>query len=167
MIFGNQTAPDQSLTDRAQNPLKVTTLDSLRRADGFFKPVLGPLMQNRRIVFLLGSLAVLQVGLSAAKITAWQCPLKSALGIICPGCGMTRAVLLLIQGRWLAALQAHAFAPVVLAAGMLLTAGSALPAGLRQKLADRITGFERRTGIAALLILSALIYWILRICPLI
>jgi Protein of unknown function (DUF2752) len=163
MITGKQMTADNGLTGRVQNLLKVARVNIFRGADGFFKPVLGPLMQNRRVIALLGTLAVLQIGLTAAKVTAWQCPLKSALGIICPGCGLTRAVLLIIQGRWLAALQVHAFAPIVLAGGILLAAGSALPARLQQKLAARITDFERRTGIAALLILSSLIYWILRI----
>ena len=50
-----------------------------------------------------------------------------------------------------------------MAIGIFLFVGSILPAGLQQKIACQIAAFERRTGIVALLILSILVYWILRI----
>jgi hypothetical protein len=56
---------------------------------------------------------------------------------------------------------------VVLAIGILLAVGSVMPERPRKKMVGQITDFERRTGITALLILSALIYWVLRICHLI
>jgi hypothetical protein len=48
-----------------------------------------------------------------------------------------------------------------------VTAGSVMPEWLRKVMVVQVTDFERRTGITALLILSALIYWVLRICHLI
>jgi hypothetical protein len=50
---------------------------------------------------------------------------------------------------------------------MLLAAGSTLPQRLQQKMIAHVIVFEKRTGITALLIFSALIYWILRLCHLI
>ena len=52
---------------------------------------------------------------------AWQawlpgCLVRAATGFPCPGCGMTRALLLLLQLRLEAALTAHPAAPVVVAA---------------------------------------------------
>jgi hypothetical protein len=134
---------------------------------GFFTPVLGPLMHNRWIIAVLAGLTAVQVALSAAVTIAWQCPVKSTLGVICPGCGLTRAVVLFAQGHWRAAIDMHAFAPVFFGIGIFLVIGSILPAGLQHKIAYRVAAFERRTAIVALLILSIVAYWILRIIHLI
>jgi len=156
-------AAGNSLTDRVKFPSKVAIVNIFRGADGLFAPVLGPLMQRRGIIAVLATAVFAMVALTAAGITTWQCPLRSTLGMPCPGCGLTRAMFLFVQGHWRASISMHAFAPIVLAIGMLLAVGSSLPERLRQKMVSHVTDFERRTGIAALLILSALIYWILRI----
>ena len=128
-----------------------------------FTPVLGPLMQNRWVIVLLAALTVMQVALSAAVTIAWQCPIHTTLGVEGPGCGLTRAVVLFAQGHWKAAIDLHAFAPVVLGIGIFVVIGGSLPAGLRHKFADRVANFERRSAIVALLMLSIVAYWILRI----
>ena len=151
-----------------EKPSKTAESVSMRRIkDGLFAPVLGPLMQNRWIMVLLAAVAVVQVALIATGITAWQCPLKSTLGVPCPGCGLTRAMVLFAQGHWKAAIELHAFAPIFFGIGIFLVVGSILPAGLQQKVADQIAAFERLSGIVGLLTLSILAYWILRIINLI
>ena len=160
-------AADNRVTDRVKFPSKVATVNIFRGTDGIFAPVLGPLMQRRWIIALLSTAVGAMVALTAMGITTWQCPLRSALGMPCPGCGLTRAMVLFIQGHWHASISLHAFAPVVLAIGMLLAAGSTLPQRLQQKMIAHVIVFEKRTGITALLIFSALIYWILRLCHLI
>ena len=134
---------------------------------GFFSPVLGPLMRNRQAVILLAAVTVGQIALTAAGTIAWQCPVKSTLGVACPACGLTRAMVLFAQGHWKAAIDLHAFAPIFFGVGIFLVIGSILPAGLQQKIAYQIAAFERLTGIVGLLILSILAYWILRIINLI
>lgn len=163
MIVGKHMPPGNSAASGVKFLSEATPVHIFRGAEGFFKPVLGPLIQRRWIVALLATIVIAMVASSAAGITTWQCPLRSALGVPCPGCGLTRAMVLLVGGNWQAAIALHAFAPVALMIGVLLAAGSALPVKWQQKVAARVTDFERRTGIAALLILSALIYWILRI----
>jgi len=132
-------------------------------SDRLCTPVLAPVMQSRWIIALLGAATVIQVAVTAMDLTAWQCPLKSTLGVACPGCGLTRAIVLLAQGKWQAAIHLHAFAPVGLAIGLLLVAGTLLPAKLRHRAAEHLATFERRSGMVAWLALSALIYWICRI----
>ena len=134
---------------------------------GFFSPVLGPLVGNRQAINLLAAVTVLQFALTAAGTIAWQCPVKSALGVACPTCGLTRAMVLFAQGHWEAAIHLHAFAPIFFGVGIFLLVGSILPARLQQKFAYQVTAFERLTGIVGLLILSILTYWILRIINLI
>jgi hypothetical protein len=134
---------------------------------GFFSPVLGPLMRDRRAIVLLAAVTVVQVALTAAGNIAWQCPVKSTLGVACPACGLTRAMVLFAQGHWKAAFDLHAFAPLFFGGGIFLVGGSILPDRLQQKIADQVAAFERLSGIVGLLMLSILAYWILRIINLI
>ena len=156
-----------SLTGEASLSMTADSVNMTRIKGGLFVPVLGPLMQNRWIIALLATLTFVQVTLTATGITAWQCPVRSTLGVLCPGCGLTRATVFLIQGHWQAAFDLHAFAPIFLGIGIFLAIGSFLPARLQQKAAYQITAFERHSGIVALFGLSFLLYWILRIVNLI
>jgi hypothetical protein len=156
-----------SLTGKARPSMTADSVNMTRVKGGLFAPVLGPLMQNRRIIVLLAAVTVVQVVLTATGTIAWQCPVKSTLGVVCPGCGLTRAIVLFVQGHWKAAIDLHAFAPIFFGGGIFLVVGSILPAGLQQKIAYQIAAFERLTGIVWLLILSILAYWILRIINLI
>jgi hypothetical protein len=131
--------------------------------DRWNTPVLAPVMQNRWLIALLGTIMVLQVVFTALELSAWPCPVKSALGVNCPGCGLTRAVVLVVQGNWTAAVHLHAFAPLAVAIGILLTTGSLLPTKIRHHVINRLAAFEKHSGIATWLILSALIYWAFRL----
>ena len=128
-----------------------------------FTPVLAPVMQSRWIIALLGVIALFQVALTALELPAWQCPLKATLGIACPGCGLTRAMVLLAEGNWLTAVQLHAFAPVGLGIGLLLASSILLPAKWRHRVAQRLAVFEKRSGIMLWLIFCLMIYWIGRL----
>ena len=143
--------------------MKADRIKITRIRSGFFSPVLGPLVRNRQVTVLLAAVTVVQIVLSTAGTIAWQCPVKSTLGVICPGCGLTRATVLFAQGHWKAAIDLHAFAPLFLGGGIFLVVASILPAGVQHKIADQLAAFERLTGIVGLLILCILVYWILRI----
>jgi hypothetical protein len=43
------------------------------------------------------------------------CPLKALTGVPCPGCGMTRSLVLSAHGQWAAALWYHPLGPLVFA----------------------------------------------------
>ena len=131
--------------------------------DRLYTPILAPMMQSRWIITLLTAASVFLVTAAAFEVTAWQCPLEAALGVTCPGCGLTRAIVLLAQGQWLLAVKLHAFAPIGVAVGMLLVAGTLLPIKWRAKAAERLAVFEKRSGIGFWLLLSVLIYWICRL----
>ncbi len=112
---------------------------------------------------LLGAISLFQVVLTALELPAWQCPLKATLGVACPGCGLTRAVVLLVEGKWLAAMQLHAFAPVGLGIGLLLATGILLPARARGTVARHIATIEKRSGIMLWLIFGLIVYWMGRL----
>ena len=144
-------------------PMKADRIKITRIRSEFFSPILGPLVRNRQATVLLAAAAVVQIALTTAGTIAWHCPVKSTLGVACPACGLTRAMVLFSQGHWKAAVDLHAFAPIFLGAGIFLVVASILPAGIQHKIADQLAAFERLTGIVGLLILSILVYWILRI----
>ncbi len=54
------------------------------------------------------------VALVVSGALPFECPVRAALGVPCPGCGMTRATHLLFHGELRAALQMH---PLVLVLG--------------------------------------------------
>ena len=147
--------------------MKADRIKITRIWSAFSSPVLGPLMRNRRVTILLATVMVVQILLTTSGCIAWQCPVKSTLGVECPACGLTRAMVLFAQWHWKAAIDLHAFAPLFLGAGFFLVVSSILPSRLQQKIADQITAFERLSGIVGLLMLSILAYWILRIINLI
>ncbi|HEY3227261.1 MAG TPA: DUF2752 domain-containing protein [Planctomycetota bacterium] len=90
------------------------------------------------------------------------CTLKAALGVSCPGCGMTRGLAALARGEPGVSLKYHAFAPLV-ALGAV-AAWLALGLGL-------ITGrnffpdLNARRATTAVVIFTAafLVYWVIRL----
>jgi hypothetical protein len=80
---------------------------------------------------LLASLAVLRAAgavtpaviLLAGRELRWACPFKLWLGVDCPGCGMTRSVVLALGGRWGEAAAYNPGGPL-LVLGMVLLAGA-------------------------------------------
>jgi hypothetical protein len=167
MISRKRMTASNNLSVKVRSPLKADTVKITRLRSGLFAPVLGPLLQSRWIIVLLAAVSSALVALTAMGITAWQCPVRSTLGVVCPGCGLTRAMVLLIQGNWRASFDLHAFAPIFLGIGIILAIGSVLPTRLQQMAAYQIANFERRTGIVALLGFSFMLYWFLRIFNLI
>ena len=127
-----------------------------------FIPVLGPLIQDRRIILLLVGVAALQVWLAAMGLPGWQCPFRSSLGIQCPGCGLSTAMALLIQGEWRAALSAHAFAPVFLIGFIMIAVIGILPERLHRESVRRIAMLEKITGCTFILLISIIVYWLLQ-----
>jgi len=134
-----------------------------RPAASLFRPILAPLLSERKVALLLAGIGTLQVGLVATGLPGWPCPIKAALGVPCPGCGLSAAVVLLLRGRWSYALRVHAFAPVFLLGIMLMMMVSLLPADLHRRAVARIAALERRTGIVAFLLLGLVAYWVLRL----
>ncbi len=148
-----------------QNNKIKSPCDSInyRLLKGFFTPVLAPLLQNRWLISIFVAFGVAQLLLVYFGLTGWQCPIYETLGIICPGCGMTTAMAMLLQGHWHLALQTHAFAPVILIILMMLLIAIGLPASYLRKFSGSVERLEQKSGITATLLLSMVVYWLLRI----
>ena len=115
------------------------------------------------MTLLLLATGVLQVGLVATGLPGWPCPVKTFLGILCPGCGLSTAVVYLLQGQWENALRSHAFAPLFFFGFVLAAVVSALPGDTHRQAVSGVAHFERRTGIVAFLLLGLVAYWTLRL----
>jgi len=142
-----------------------TSADTIkfRLSNRFFRPVLAPLIGNRWLICILAFFGVAQLWLVYTGLTGWQCPIYQTLGITCPGCGMTTAMAMLLQGHWHLALQTHAFAPVILIVLMFMLVAIVLPASFLRKFSRSVERLEQKSGITAILLLSMVIYWLLRI----
>jgi len=134
------------------------------RGEGWlFVPVLASLLENRLVALLLGGIAALQIGLVAVGLDGWQCPVKATLGVPCPGCGLSTAMVLLLQGEWRAALATHVFAPIFLLGLILMAVVSVLPGRLHRGAVRWIATLERRTGMVTFVLLALVVYWGVRL----
>ena len=104
-----------------------------------------------------------QLGLFWLGLPGWPCPFLKLFGVPCPGCGLTRAISLLVHGDFHAALAFHAFAPLFLAAILLSGISGVLPQKNREPLVDRLEEIERRTGLSIIILVGLVLYWLARL----
>jgi len=125
--------------------------------------VLTPILRDRKFALAISGMALLQLALAMSGVDAWPCPFLHALGIPCPGCGLTRASLFLFRGDWRRALDFHAFAPVLILALALIGCAAVAPKTPRARLITGIESLERYTGITSLVLLGLIVYWLARL----
>lgn len=106
---------------------------------------------------------VVHGGLTWLGLPGWQCPIRQYLGVPCLGCGLSRAMLALLGGDWSTALRYHAFAPLFLAALLLIALTACLPQQARQQVSRWVAQVERRTGLTGLLLVGLVFYWLVRL----
>lgn len=127
------------------------------------KPVFGDILRDRTACIAISAFAIGQLALTSLHITLWPCPIETFLHIPCPGCGLSRACVLLLQGQWKAAIQTHIFAPLLLVSLLFIGASTILPDSLRLSVVDKVSAVEKRTGLSAWLLAALLFYWGLRL----
>jgi hypothetical protein len=91
------------------------------------------------------------------------CPFHSLTGLPCPGCGLTRSVLALLDGHAAAALRYHPFGPLLFAGLIFALAAGALPERFRRGLLSAMAAFERSTGFTTLVLTLLMLTWSLRL----
>lgn len=125
--------------------------------------MLSSLVRSRQLCVILAVTAAIHFGLILLGLPSWQCPIRSGLGIPCPGCGLSRATLELLHGHFEHALRIHAFAPIVVGIGGLVLTAIVLPRSSRIELIRIVDRIERRTGITIAILSSFLVYWLIRL----
>ena len=112
--------------------------------------------------WVTGLLGLLLVG-ALLVLDKSVCPTAMLLGLPCPGCGMTRALLLLLTGNGTGALQLHPLSPAVAALGLgyatTITAARVWPA---YDLGRHLTSERTRTRLALCGGAAMILVWGLR-----
>lgn len=134
-----------------------------RLKNGFFTPILAPVLRNRWLNCFFVVFGFAQLLLVSTGLSGWRCPIYETLGVICPGCGMTTAAAMMVSGHWQSAVQTHAFAPVIVPVLVTMLVAIGLPTPYLIMLSGRIQRLEQKSGITAILLLSMISYWLLRI----
>ncbi len=125
--------------------------------------LLSPLVKHRRSCLAISGSVGLHLALVTSNLPSWQCPIRSSLGIPCPGCGLSRAMVAIAHGDWQRAMTIHAFAPIAVIILTILLVAAFLPKSARIQLGNRLEKIERQSGITALLLSISLIYWLVRL----
>lgn len=124
-------------------------------------PPLASLYRHRRASRILLLVGAAQIGLVAAGLPGWPCPILAATGVPCPGCGLTHACVALLRGDWRAALL-HPVAPLVLIGVLLLAGAAILPTDAHAGLVRIVARVERATRLTWVVILLLFGSWIFR-----
>ena len=139
--------------------ISIATQISLRLSE----PILAPLLNSRPIGLIVLGAVGLHSGLVMLGLPGWQCPIRHGLGIPCPGCGLSRALVALLQGDWPTSLTYHAFAPLFLIGLLVLAVATLLPAIQRNHLINRVERLERGTGVVSIILVALVFYWLMRL----
>ena len=105
----------------------------------------------------------MQLLVTLFRFSGWPCPIFHAIGIPCPGCGMTRATLFLFRGEWKQALTMHAFAPIFVIAFTVIAFCTIGPRAHTELIAARTETLERYTGLTNILLGGLILYWLARL----
>ena len=126
------------------------------------KPLLSHFLHEKRYSIILLVTVVTHLSLSYFHLISWECP-SQAIHLNCPGCGLTRATLLLITGRPIAALHQHLFCPIPIIFALILLTNIILPFRMRQQFLHHVRQLELRTGFTYILITLWAGYWIINL----
>ena len=124
--------------------------------------MLADLIRDRRLARVLVLCGAAQAGFVFLGWPGWPCPVQSALGLPCPGCGLSRATAALLRGNWLAAFALHPFAPLVLAMLALLAVAALAPRAVVDQVADTLRVVEARTRLTSILVAAFLAHGLIR-----
>jgi hypothetical protein len=127
-----------------------------------FSP-LATVLRDRTFGLVLTGALGLHIALGSLGLPAWECPLFRLTGVPCPGCGLTRACILLMRGELQASLKFHAFAPIFLLLIAILIIGTFLPRAVTEPLIDKAETLERQTGLTIIILGGLILYWLARL----
>jgi len=124
---------------------------------------ISPILGDRKFTFALVGATGLHIALVSLNLPAWECPIFRATGIPCPGCGLSRATVLLLKGDLAGSFRFHAFAPIFLFAIAALILSVLLPKSILQPAIARAELIERKTGLTVLILGGLILYWLARL----
>ena len=116
----------------------------------------------RPVALSLSLIAGAQLGLSCLHC-GMPCGFHALTGLPCPGCGLTRSVVALFEGRVGESIMLHPFGPLLAAGLVVALVAGILPADRRDQLARAIERVEVNTGFMPIALAVFLAMWGLRI----
>lgn len=124
---------------------------------------LATLLRNRRFGLILTGALSLHIIFVSLQLRVWECSFFKLTGLPCPGCGLTRACMLLLQGDVRASVRFHAFAPIfiILISGMMLA--TFLPKIVTDPFINKAETLERQTGLTVIILSGLILYWLGRL----
>ena len=126
------------------------------------QPTFSTLLEYRKIVFILLAIVVIHIVSTGMDFGLWSCPVKTTLGVKCPGCGLSHAIIYMLRGEWSSALKEHVFAPLFVLGFLFAALMVLLPVQRYQKINHRIKLLEEKTGFFNVIMVVLVVYWIIR-----
>ncbi len=124
---------------------------------------LATLLRNRKFGLILSGALGLHIVLSILRLPLWECPFFRLFNIPCPGCGLTRACMLLLRGDLYASLKFHAFAPIFIVLVLLTILCAFLPGSVTDPIIHKAEALERQTGLTIIILGGLILYWLARL----
>ena len=124
---------------------------------------LATLLRNRKFGLILTGALGLHSVFSLLQLPFWECPFFKLLNVPCPGCGLTRACLLLLRGDLYASLRFHAFAPIFVVLVFLTILCAFLPGSITDPIIHKAETLERQTGVTIIILGGLILYWLARL----
>lgn len=126
-------------------------------------PPISPVLRDRKFALILAGAASLQLTLVSLSLPGWVCPIFRITGVPCPGCGLSRALMLLLEGDLKGSLRYHAFAPIFLLTIVAVLMAALLPKSITEPIVSRVERLEGRTRLTVIILLGLFLYWLARL----
>ena len=114
------------------------------------KPVLASVLQSRWLCLIILGVVLLQVFRVVLELPAAGCFFQDVTGLPCPGCGLSRSLVLFVSGDVVAAMRQHALILPLVMLGGLVVVGAVSFGDWRIRFLKGLAAFERRSGLAVL-----------------
>jgi hypothetical protein len=126
-------------------------------------PPISPVLRDRKFALILAGAAGLQLTLVSLSLPGWVCPIFRITGIPCPGCGLSRALMLLLEGDLRGSLRYHAFAPIFLLTIVAVLLVALLPKSITEPIVSRVERLEGQTKLTVIILIGLFLYWLARL----
>jgi hypothetical protein len=124
---------------------------------------LAAILRNRRFGLVLAGVLSLHVTFVWLQVRVWECSFFKLTGLPCPGCGLTRACMLLLQGDVRDSVRFHAFAPIFIILISVMMLATFLPKIVTEPFIQKAETLERQTGLTIIILGGLILYWLARL----
>ena len=128
-----------------------------------YKPVIAPLLASRQFNIIFASVPAVLILLEITDIFHWQCPFKYITRLDCPGCGLTRAVLIFLDGNICVSFRQHPFGILFVCVWILMAVLAVIGEDKRKSFTGKITGIEEKLPIIMVLFILFMLFGLVRV----